>query len=145
MFIGIDPGVTAGGYGVVDDQGLYQGCGHAQDLAHEFFLSAARAACIEAQSNRRTDSPGQQYGTGKLLIDYGRLLGILEARNVPVTEIYPITWRSHYGLIKASWRELIAKVQEMWPDVPVRLKKHDGMAVGLLLADYARTLTLKGE
>ncbi len=138
LFLGIDPG-SNGGFGVVDESGAYVTCNHVNALGPGL-APKPELACIEAQSNRRCDAPGAQYGLQKLLIHYGKLMGILEDQGVRFRKVYPMSWRSRYKLVKAPWRALIARVQEMWPEAPIKLKKDDGKAVGLLLADYARLI-----
>lgn len=139
MFIGVDPGIVKGGWAIIHANGEFMACGHVTQLINCPRLGYC-LACVEAQSPRRTDAPGAQYGLSKLLIDYGRIQGIFEAWQTPCSLVYPITWRSHFRLVKAPWRAILAKAVECCPGAPVSLQKDDGMAVAILLAHYARFL-----
>ena len=140
MFIGVDPGTVNGGWAIISAlNGRFVACGHVAGLV-QCPPGGYLLAGVEAQSPRRTDGSGAQYGLSKLLVDYGRVQGIFEAWKTPCALIYPITWRTHFGLKKAPWRAILAKAVECCPSAPVKLQKDDGMAVAILLAHYARYL-----
>jgi hypothetical protein len=82
-------------------------------------------------------------GVTSFLINYGKILATLELLPVRYQEVFPITWKTSYGLMGKPKAESVRIAQLMYPDrtfVTPRKKLLDGQAEALLLADYARQL-----
>jgi hypothetical protein len=55
-----------------------------------------------------------------------------------VVETLPLVWKRYQDLLKKPKSASIKLAQKRWPKAPVTLKKHEGRAEALLIADYTR-------
>jgi hypothetical protein len=76
---------------------------------------------------------------------YGIWEGILVALRIPYQTITPQRWRKNMldGLPKGKFASII-RARQLYPTADLRLKKHDGRADALLLAEYLRRLLIAG-
>lgn len=154
LFLGADPGVN-GGWGIVDAQSRLVSCGHRiswKDI--EAFKDQILCAGIERIQVRHETTKQHTFRLQPLIENYGFWVGLCSAWAIPFEIIHPRTWKSFYrlevsggaGLSPQLKRELAKTKQEMmlslsrrlWPGAPLKFKKNDGIAAGLLIADYLR-------
>lgn len=83
--------------------------------------------------------PGQGV-TSMFSMGYG--LGVwhslLTANDIPFTRVTPQSWKKEFSLMKKEKGASILRAQELFPKADIRLKKHDGRAEALLMAEYLR-------
>ena len=91
-FIGIDPGLS-GAICVIDPSciGFYE-IDELQLVMAQYSMADARVA-IEMQSMRKN-----QAGMGKMMKNYGILLGIIQCFGSDVTEVQAKKWYKHLGM-----------------------------------------------
>ena len=73
---------------------------------------------------------------------YGIWLGLLTAFQIPPELVTPQAWKKL--MLSGGSKEKgasILRVQQLFPGADVHLKKHDGRADALLLAEYIRRIT----
>ena len=92
IYIGIDPGLSGAICCLSEEEVQFHDIG---DLRQTLCLYVAKdkKVAIERQGVR----PGQA-GMGKMMRNYGRLLGIMEAFSVVPTEVQARVWYKHYGI-----------------------------------------------
>jgi hypothetical protein len=56
-------------------------------------------------------------------------------RLVEVSRPTPQRWKKHYGL-GPSKKDALALARKLWPNAPIQLEKHDGLAEALLIARW---------
>lgn len=74
-----------------------------------------------------------QFGVG-----FGSILSILQALSIPIEFVRPAVWKKALNL-GADKKAALHKARLLYPDVDLRLAKHDGRAEALLIARYARS------
>ena len=144
-YVAIDCGLS-GAWGAIDMHGKYLGCG---DMIHEGKIiqtnevwDAIKAAtagydiefCIEQVSAR----PGN--GTVSMFVfggAYMAAISIAQRSYRPTTMVTPQKWKKDMGLTKDKVGSL-KMARELWPDAPLHLKKHDGRAESMLIAEWLR-------
>ncbi len=69
---------------------------------------------------------------------YGYIIGILTSLGFKITEVQPVKWKKYHNLIKTTKSDSIKKALDLYKDSKefIWLKKHDGLAESLLIADY---------
>jgi crossover junction endodeoxyribonuclease RuvC len=74
----------------------------------------------------------------------GQTLGILHCAIVacgfPMHRVRPQEWKKTYGMAGKDKPASILRAQELFPHADIKLKKHDGRAEALLMAEYLRRL-----
>ena len=92
--------------------------------------------------------PGQGIAsTGRYLIGYGMIIGILVGLRIPHTLVHPRTWKAK--MMRDMEKEKQASVlrcQQLYPEFAakyLKLKKHHGRADSLLLSHFG-WLTMRG-
>jgi len=152
-YLGIDAG-AAGGWALLDQAGEIMGCGIGDQgfLATVKKCQVARAA-LEQVTGFRGEGEAKGHRIHKLMEDYGRWQGRLEALGIETHLVPAPTWKRYHQLqIKAGlgaavgWPKLklikrdmiLDRARLLFPSAPLSRKKDDGVAVALLLADYAR-------
>lgn len=142
IFVGIDPGLT-GGIGGVDREG---GAVFAADLpvVAKIVDGAALVEALKAYPGALVVVEGQQafprqgaasgFRTG---VNYGIILGALSAAGIPYTVEPPQRWLRALGLTSDKERVLL-EARRRWPAADLPLKRHEGRAHALWLAEYAR-------
>ena len=115
IYIGIDPGLSGAICTIENDVVSFFDIGYLTSLLGMLSLQEKTVA-IEKQNIR----PGQA-GMGKMMKNYGRLLGIMEAYGVTPTEVLPRTWYKYFG-IKAGMKTPERKkftaglMEDMYPE-----------------------------
>lgn len=80
--------------------------------------------------------PGQGVSSVFSLGDsYGAARSVLTTAGFETHYVSPVTWKKYFKL--SSDKELSrALAVKLWPEAPLRLKKHDGRAEALLMARW---------
>jgi len=158
-FLGIDPGVKAGGFGLIDADGNLIECGGFNKFLTLGDLSIKSAGLERIQFQHR-DKGAKLFHIEKLLINFGEWRGILKDRGIDFIEIQPLTWQSGFGLVfrrgagkavslgqlKLIKSDMVLKVAQMlFPNAPLNRRKDDGIAAGLLIAEYVRRIGKQAE
>lgn len=153
FIVGIDPGKT-GGYGIIDLEGNYVGCGSIDAFMHNRGISNSRikTAFIEHQQVRHDDKKAELFSLQHLFINYGEWRGILRAYSLKFETVEPWAWQSHFGLtfpagFKRTGRGqlkiiksdmILTMARTLFPGAGLDKRKDDGKAAALLVAEYGR-------
>lgn len=152
-FIGIDPGLT-GAMGVLDESGAFvgvydmpieaRGNGRVKHqvsgrgLADIVQALRARGEGLRALVEQVSAMPGQGVASVfSLGHSLGVICGVLEAQLVPYELVTPASWKKQMA-VTANKDLALATARRLWPAAPLNLKKHDGRAEALLMAEFAR-------
>lgn len=147
IYVGIDPGYS-GAWGMVDHNGKYISCG---DMIHDGTHILTRHVIAEmAQAIDKQDAefvielvhamPKQGVSsTFKFGMAYGAAISILQRFNKPFHTVTARVWKKGMELDNDKDKSL-RMAQELWPSAPLILKKHNGRAEALLLAEWYRRL-----
>lgn len=142
IFIGIDPGLT-GGIGGVDREGeavfavdLPVIAKNVDGAALVELLKAYHGALVVVEGQQAFPRQGAASGfrTG---VNYGIILGALSAAGIPYAVEPPQRWLRALGLTSDKERVLL-EARRRWPAADLPLKRHEGRAHALWLAEYAR-------
>jgi len=90
--IGIDPGLSGAICCLSEGEVQFYEIGGLVEVMQRYMVGP-KSVAIERQGVR----PGQA-GMGKMMKNYGRLLGIMEAFSVVPTEVQARVWYKHYGI-----------------------------------------------
>ncbi len=74
---------------------------------------------------------------GNFMMGYGVIQGVLAALGVPMVLVTPVVWKRRAGLLKKDKAESRTLAQQLFPTVPLPLKKDIGRAEALLIAHYS--------
>lgn len=76
-------------------------------------------------------------------MNFGIWLGIIAALNIPMELVTPQEWKKHYGLIGKDKDASRIIALQLFPQMAMelKLKKYNGRAEALLLAEYLRRKT----
>lgn len=157
-FIGIDPGLD-GAIAVVNAKGKVLLCADTPTLTvkrgkknkREYQVTEMnrllkRAAVFEPGEDFAVAleqvhaMPGQgvtsMFGMG---MGFGMWQGLIAARRLPLQMVSPMKWKKYFGLTKDKQASIIL-CQQKYPSSAqyLTLKKHDGRAEAILLAQYLR-------
>ncbi len=149
LYIGIDPGLSGalsiifggGQVEIYDTPVLSDGTKRKYDI--QSILSLLRTHCIDANPHCFIEEvhamPGQGV-TSMFSMGYG--LGVwhtvLAACDIPFERITPQSWKKEFSLIGKEKGASMLRAKEIHPTAPITLKKHDGRADALLLAELCR-------
>ena len=150
--IGIDPGYTgaiavfSGGYPKtvydmpvikigkrteLDEMGLFA-------IFDNLIFESNFPGSVFAYVEKAQTMPGQGIAsTGRYLVGYGQILGMLAGLRIPKTLVHPRTWKA--AMMRDMRKEKGASVlrcQQLFPDFAtenLKLKKHHGRADSLLI------------
>lgn len=144
IYVGIDPGLR-GAAGAIDQTGQFL---DVIDLPHKdryldtialfnwLYQYREHEVTVEEQHPR----PGANINaTSIMCVNYGRMQGILELNKFRWAEVAPVVWKRALG-VTADKETSLALARELFPEAPLDLKKHDGRAEALLIAEYARRI-----
>ena len=135
FYIGIDPGAK-GGITVLDDEMCIAFPYHDQALLEVCQLYQGRCVCtVEKVHSMPGQGVSSTFTFGR---NYGVILGILMAFQIPYTEVTPQVWKKYFGLSRDK-QESIDKCHELFPDLelyPTKRcrKESDGMAESALIS-----------
>ena len=136
MYIGIDPGKT-GAVAILDNKGKYI---NVLDFGQEELMSALidYAPVVKFAYLEKVHSmPGQGVvSTFSFGENFGWWQGVLETLEIPYTTIRPQDWMKKYSLQKSSASDKpgLEVARKLFPEAPLRLKKHHNRADALLIA-----------
>lgn len=143
--MGIDPGLS-GAWALIDSAGGYVSAGdmHNEDgrvlTRHVWaeMLMATNTNKVRVAVERVHSMPKQGVATTFVFgAAYGCALALGNMFDEPAVLITPNQWKKFYGL-DADKNKSSQLAREMWPDAPIKLKKHNGRAEALLIANYLR-------
>lgn len=145
LFMGIDPGLS-GAWALIDKAGKYVSAG---DMIHEDgrvltrhvwaeMVTAVHSNSVKVALERVHSMPRQGVATTFAFgAAYGCALALGNMFDEPAVLITPNQWKKFYGL-DADKSKSSKLAQDMWPGAPIKLKKHNGRAEALLIANYLR-------
>ncbi len=145
LFMGIDPGLS-GAWAVIDSAGRYVSAGdmHNEDgrvlTRHVWaeMLSAVKRNRVIVAVERVHSMPRQGVATTFAFgAAYGCALTLGNMFEDQAVLVTPNQWKRFYGL-DADKNKSSALARDMWPTAPIKLKKHNGRAEALLIANYLR-------
>jgi len=149
LYMGIDPG-RKGGMGIIDQRSNFVAGWRWNDkesirdvyrriysYRKKLMIVFIEKINLFPQMNKSTI-----INASKLLINVGKWKALLNIMELPYVEISPREWQKHFDL--TNWRKWglmspLDMARRLWPDAPLNHKVDDGIAVGLLLSEYART------
>lgn len=145
MYLGIDPGLS-GAWGLIDHNGKYQSCGDMLNNGSHILSRAVWAEMCQAIDRQDLEivieavhaMPKQGVSsTFKFGMAYGAAISIAERFNCPWHIVTPQKWKKLLKL-DSDKNNSLALARELWPNAPLHLKKHNGRAEALLIAEYLR-------
>lgn len=145
VYIGIDPGKSGGMAFVFKGESVIA---NSIPFGEEAYLKAFKdiktwgapvVCCIERVNAMPKQGVTSMFNFGQ---NYGWLLGVLDALEIPYETVTPKKWKAEFGLT-GDKMDSITVCKRLFPNVSLlpteRCKKdNDGMAEALLLAEYAR-------
>jgi crossover junction endodeoxyribonuclease RuvC len=69
---------------------------------------------------------------------YGAALALAERFHAPWGTVTPQKWKK-YMKLTSNKNDSLEMARNLWPNAPLHLKKHDGRAEALLMAEWLRT------
>jgi len=145
LFMGIDPGLS-GAWAVIDSAGGYVSAGdmHNEDgrvlTRHVWaeMITAVKRNSVIVAVERVHSMPKQGVATTFAFgAAYGCALALGNMFKEPAVLVTPNQWKKFYGL-SSNKNESSSLAQDLWLDAPINLKKHNGRAEALLIANYLR-------
>lgn len=91
--------------------------------------------------------------SGRIMENYGRLVGLMAGMRLPFVEVRPQTWQKSFGISSKNGNTKSSSVlvaQQLFPGVnlmatPRCKKPHDGMSDALLIAEWCKRTNNPGE
>ena len=160
MYIGIDPG-QKGGIAVINHNAEVLLCVEMPEKSSvPYYIKTEVISLIMKKKEcdacylyiEKAQAMPQQGVVGVFTygVGYGKILGAFEACLIYPTEIRPMEWKKHFGLIKEKKGKIhsVELAERLFPNIQLRnppAKKSgrpgkllDGKAEALLIAEYAR-------
>lgn len=153
-YLGIDPGMN-GGWGILDGRGEVVACGPWpawNDIIPH--CGQIKSAAIERIQVRQDTTRQHAFRLATLVENFGVWQGLCLAWEIPVVKIvHPRTWQAHFHLeigghlgqaltksqtVQTKRRLVLGMARRLWPQAPLSRQKDDGIAAGLLLAEYLK-------
>lgn len=109
---------------------LLQPCQNCKDC------TKPQAICEEVHAMPTNGAVGNfEFGYG-----LGVMHTVLTALGIPFKRVTPQTWKKHFSLIGKNKEASRLRALELFPNMQeeLKLKKHDGRAEALLMAEYLR-------
>jgi crossover junction endodeoxyribonuclease RuvC len=126
LVIGIDPGLS-GALAVLD------GTGEVRRVAARVVIERVSAMPKQGVSSTFT------FG-----VAFGSILGAVQALNLPIEFVTPVTWKRALGL-SSDKKAALHKARLMFPYAEINLEKHHGRAEALLIAHWAQRHSLQAR
>lgn len=143
-YIGIDPGMSGaialmdedGGEAEVYDMPTLGGEVNARHLTVLLRSAPAPYATIEEVHSMPKQGVKSSFGFG---VSKGIVLGVLGALGIPYVRVTSSAWKRDMR-VSSDKATSLRLANERWPSLAddLRLKKHDGRAEALLIADWGR-------
>ena len=151
VFIGLDPGLS-GAWAVIDNNGDFVACGDVP--VHEKLIVTRTlwrdlSLAIDGQDigGICCENVGAMPGQGVTsMFNFGRATGqiyaVAERFLAPWHIVRPQDWKKQAGLIGKDKDQSRLEARVWWPEAAefLKLKKHQGRADALWLAEFARNL-----
>lgn len=146
IFVGIDPGIVSGAWGIVDHHGQYFASGHIQNDTDRIRVIPWRDEMnVAIGINDVTfvienvhSMPGQGVAS---TFKFGRAVGAIEAVVALFREpwfiVSPQRWKADMGVTSDKSTSLNL-ARQLWTTAPLTRKKDHGVAEALLLAEWLR-------
>ncbi len=138
-FLGIDPGASTGGWGIIDEEGSYVNSGlfcEQQFLLPENSGYRFARACLEKVQAMPKQGVSSTFKFGT---NYGWWQGVLDSSKISYELITPNRWmKKVLDSGNKAPNHRLAFARRRWPDAPLKRKKDSGIADGLCMAEYAR-------
>lgn len=145
LIFSIDPGF-GGAWGVITHNGKFHTCGDmtnngshilAEDVWGEMLLSRDGQDC-EVVVEAVHSMPGQGVSSSfKFGMAFGQAVSLAQRFHAPWHLVAPRVWKKAMGL-SSDKNESLEMARELWPEAPLKLKKHVDRAEALLMAEYWR-------
>ena len=154
IYIGIDPGETGGFAVIMVDGGqtdiavgaMEEGCfvRTMQAVADDKLMD--KFAIVEQVNSMPKQGVASTFKLGK---NAGHIEGVLEALRIPYQPVVPRKWKAEFGL-NSDKAKSCEVCKRLFPNVDLKRtekckKDHDGMAEALLMAEYARRISGRGN
>lgn len=145
IYLGIDPGLKSGAYGIIDCNGKYIYCDDIQSendrvntkILREQISQKIYKMDLEIIIENVFVMPGQGISSsGKFMRAVGAIETVAELF-APVHFVYPNKWKKALGLTSDKQDSLLM-ARKLWKDAPLSRKKDNGRAEALLLAEWGR-------
>lgn len=144
IYIGLDPGAISGGWGAIDHNSEFIGCGDIQSVdgrinASQLYrtikdcVSTFDTAMIVVESVHSMPKQGVA-STAKFMRAAGAIEATAELTRYPFILVTPQKWKKHFGLIGLEKKASLERAREAWPEATLHLVKHHGRADALLMA-----------
>lgn len=149
IWVGIDPGLRSGAWGAIGSHGEYIACDAILEVDGRVVASHLKQAILGATAGLETAQivieqvfgmPKQGISsTSKFMRAVGSIEAVCELTRCPVHFVTPQCWKKHFCLIKAPKDASLAMARVLWPNAPLKLKKHHNLAEALLMAEWGRS------
>lgn len=145
LFMGIDPGLS-GAWALIDGDGRYVSAGDminedGRVLTRHVWAEMVLAVGINTVTvavERVHSMPKQGVATTFVFgAAYGCALTLGNMFEDQAVLVTPNQWKKFYGL-DSDKNKSSKLARDMWPTAPIKLKKHNGRAEALLIANYLR-------
>ena len=146
IICGIDPGLS-GAWGMIDLHGKYWSCG---DMHHDedgildtekiwSEMAQARDGQDVAVVLERVHSMPKQglSSTFKFGMSFGGAISVAKRFNSGMVMVTPQVWKKSLKL-SSDKLESLEMARNLFPNAPLHLKKHNGRAEALLIAEFYR-------
>lgn len=152
LTIGIDPGLH-GAVAVLDEEGVLIALSDFQIIEQgslkwidgnwfqTWLIQNVRGQPAHCVIEKVSAMPSQgvsssfQFGVG-----FGSLLGVIQARHIPLTLVSSAMWKRDLGLHgkhQDGKKQALSRARLLWPTAELHLAKHDGRAEALLIASWS--------
>lgn len=96
--------------------------------------------CVEQVHSLPREGVRSVFSFGQ---NYGWIMGVLEALEIPYQTVPPNKWKNEFGLLRADKAQSVEVCKRLFPTAILKRterckKDDDGLAESLLLAEYAR-------
>ena len=147
VFCGVDPASATGAIGVLDSQGNYLECfmiEHEDKHIRAMVLKNALLRAIDPKEgaeiaiemlySRPNQSSSAMWTFARAV---GAITAICELSTLPMHFVRPQVWRQFFHLPQGK-HESLDVARMLWPEAPLKLKKHHNLADALLISEYWR-------
>ena len=149
IYVGIDPGLSGAVAFIYEDGSVSV---HDTPVIkvekngknRNVYLAATMCDILKIQGDKHValEKVGPMPGNGAAaMFSMGHGLGLWEglivASGIPLTYVIPQAWKKMFGLDRDKNKSIL-KAKQLFPTADITLKKHDGRAEALLMAEYLR-------
>lgn len=153
IYLGIDPGLTGAIAAIIDgdikllDMPVMSNVKASAQGRKRQHINPYELAWTLADFNRNKSKVFLEYtqcGMKGAIANYslghssGIIMGVLSAMGFSYEMVMPQEWKKEFGLLKSQKSASRTMSQQLFPSADLRLKKHEGRAEALLLAEWGR-------